>query len=295
MEDSRYLTVWLRAMIPLICLAVLISSPGQQMVEDVLLVSSIDVAWQLWRQSRLHSEVGDPRFSVTRDSIYALLFFVANFHSTEVPALAISPVVVAEILVVFGWRYFAWGISLEATFLVARMSAVRITTHHFVHPAWMMLVVVASIASAIFGLALSRLNLVRLSISQQRAMMKDSLTEMLQTTFAEGGLGDETAYDSIRQMIEEICRSADPDKGRQLGLRLAHLIALRQNCANLLTARERELLLYLASGLTYRQIAGKLIVSEGTVRAHAASIMRKADVHSRQEAVEWAKEQRLLS
>lgn len=48
-----------------------------------------------------------------------------------------------------------------------------------------------------------------------------------------------------------------------------------------LTAREREVLAQLAAGLTYRQIAQHLAVSEDTVRAHIRNLYRKLGVHSR--------------
>jgi len=48
-----------------------------------------------------------------------------------------------------------------------------------------------------------------------------------------------------------------------------------------LTGREREVLAHLAAGLTYRQIAQHLAVSEDTVRAHIRNLYRKLGVHSR--------------
>jgi LuxR family maltose regulon positive regulatory protein len=52
-----------------------------------------------------------------------------------------------------------------------------------------------------------------------------------------------------------------------------------------LSARELEVLQLLALGKTNQQIAGQLIVSRGTIKAHTASIYRKLDVANRTEAV----------
>ena len=51
--------------------------------------------------------------------------------------------------------------------------------------------------------------------------------------------------------------------------------------AALLTSRETEVLELLAAGLTNRQIAERLFISEKTVGTHVAHIFEKLDVHSR--------------
>jgi len=55
-----------------------------------------------------------------------------------------------------------------------------------------------------------------------------------------------------------------------------------------LTAREREVLSLLAEGLTNRQIAERLVVSEHTVHRHVTNILRKLDLPSRTAAAAHA-------
>ncbi len=55
-----------------------------------------------------------------------------------------------------------------------------------------------------------------------------------------------------------------------------------------MTPRERQVLALLADGLTNRQIAEKLVVSEHTVHRHVANILRKLDVPSRAAAAAYA-------
>ncbi|MDT7667388.1 MAG: hypothetical protein QOC74_171 [Pseudonocardiales bacterium] len=55
-----------------------------------------------------------------------------------------------------------------------------------------------------------------------------------------------------------------------------------------LTPRERELLLELCTGSTYKRIAGRLGLSTATVRGYSRSLYAKLDVHSRGEAVHKA-------
>ena len=52
--------------------------------------------------------------------------------------------------------------------------------------------------------------------------------------------------------------------------------------AQLLTAREQEVALLVAQGLTNRQIAKQLVVSERTVDHHVSRILRKLNVGSRE-------------
>jgi ATP/maltotriose-dependent transcriptional regulator MalT len=60
------------------------------------------------------------------------------------------------------------------------------------------------------------------------------------------------------------------------------------------TPRELEVLRLLADGLTNRQIAGRLVVSEHTVHRHVTSILRKLDLPSRTAAAAYAFRHSLL-
>ena len=64
--------------------------------------------------------------------------------------------------------------------------------------------------------------------------------------------------------------------------------------AHLLTARELEVLKLVARGLSNREIADQLYISENTVKNHMRNILEKLHLHSRMEAVMYAVRQRLL-
>lgn len=61
-----------------------------------------------------------------------------------------------------------------------------------------------------------------------------------------------------------------------------------------LTTREREVLEWLGQGLSNRQIAGRLDISEHTVKFHVSAIYAKMGVRSRAEAVRVAARRGLL-
>jgi predicted ATPase/DNA-binding SARP family transcriptional activator/DNA-binding CsgD family transcriptional regulator len=64
--------------------------------------------------------------------------------------------------------------------------------------------------------------------------------------------------------------------------------------AGSLSRREREVVILVAGGLTNRQIAGELSISERTAANHVARILHKLHLHSRTQIATWATEQGLL-
>ena len=61
-----------------------------------------------------------------------------------------------------------------------------------------------------------------------------------------------------------------------------------------ITARELEILRLIATGLSNREIADKLFVSENTVKTHSSRVFDKLGAHRRTQAVQLGKEYRLI-
>jgi len=61
-----------------------------------------------------------------------------------------------------------------------------------------------------------------------------------------------------------------------------------------LTERELEVLQLVAQGMSNREIAGELYISENTVKNHVRNILEKLHLHSRMEAVVYAVREKLL-
>ena len=61
-----------------------------------------------------------------------------------------------------------------------------------------------------------------------------------------------------------------------------------ENLLNSLTSREVEVLELLTEGINYKSIAGKLIISETTVKTHVNNIFQKLQVNDRTNAVLYA-------
>ena len=61
-----------------------------------------------------------------------------------------------------------------------------------------------------------------------------------------------------------------------------------------LTARELDILELIALGLSTREMADRLFVSENTVKTHSSRVLAKLHARRRTEAVQLAREQRLI-
>ena len=68
----------------------------------------------------------------------------------------------------------------------------------------------------------------------------------------------------------------------------------QQYPAPALTSRELEVLKLVAKGMSNREIADELYISENTVKNHVRNILEKLHLHSRMEAVIYAVKERLL-
>jgi two-component system NarL family response regulator len=67
-----------------------------------------------------------------------------------------------------------------------------------------------------------------------------------------------------------------------------------QYLAPRLTSRELDVLRQVARGMSNREIADTLFISENTVKNHVRNILEKLHLHSRMEAVMYAMRERLF-
>ncbi|SMF99648.1 Sensory box transcriptional regulator, LuxR family [Burkholderia singularis] len=105
-------------------------------------------------------------------------------------------------------------------------------------------------------------------------------TEMELVHAIETAMQDATWFS--RTLIEKLAnvrRANAPDAGAQLSD---------------LTARERDVFDLLCDGLADKEIANRLGLAPNTVRNHVSTIYAKLDVHSRSEAIVWARERGIV-
>jgi len=115
---------------------------------------------------------------------------------------------------------------------------------------------------------------------------------------AHGYLRKDSSPAEIRQAIHAVC-AGDSFFSPQVA---RHLVAAVQGAAPrpgaslaALTARERDVLIGVASGRTNRETAAELGISVRTVETHRDSLMRKLGIHTVAELTRFALEHRLIA
>jgi DNA-binding NarL/FixJ family response regulator len=113
-------------------------------------------------------------------------------------------------------------------------------------------------------------------------LLKDAPAEQLIAGIHVVAAGDALLAPPItRRLIEEFARRPSPPPGGPV--ELAEL-----------TAREREILVLVARGLSNAEIAGELVLGESTVKTHVGSILGKLSLRDRVQAVVLAYETGLV-
>ncbi|MEU4626627.1 response regulator transcription factor [Actinoplanes sp. NPDC023801] len=106
------------------------------------------------------------------------------------------------------------------------------------------------------------------------------------------------------EFLDAVRRTADGDAVFTAGLaglvlgeyrRLAATPSGRDDEQPQLTDRETEVLRLVAKGLTYRQVADRLVVSHRTVQNHVQNTLGKLQLHNRVELVRYAMEHGILN
>ncbi|MCL7721080.1 response regulator [Actinobacillus pleuropneumoniae] len=92
-------------------------------------------------------------------------------------------------------------------------------------------------------------------------LLKDSNTAELVENIRKAAQGEMVLSDSVRQHLLDRRPENDP--------------------LSVLTDRERDVLQWIATGMSNKQIASQLFISEETVKVHIRNLLRKLNVHSR--------------
>lgn len=115
-------------------------------------------------------------------------------------------------------------------------------------------------------------------------LLKDSAPETIVAAVRQVAVGQGTIDQSLtRRVLREFAqrRSLQP--------------VTAQRGAELLTHREREILLLLAEGMSNEEIARSLVVEVATVKSHLARMLPKIGVRSRLQAVVWAYQNHIVT
>lgn len=104
-------------------------------------------------------------------------------------------------------------------------------------------------------------------------LLKDDAPEQIVSAIRAVASGDAWLNPAVtRQLIDKF--NAQPEQHAATPAQMAQL-----------TAREREVLVLLAQGMDNAGVAGKLFISEHTVKTHLANVMKKLGVREKAQAV----------
>ncbi|MGI9861647.1 response regulator transcription factor [Moorella naiadis] len=109
---------------------------------------------------------------------------------------------------------------------------------------------------------------------------------------AEGYLLKTVEPQHLYYLLQEVARGEVPLAAALTKKILPQLKATEKS--DPLSPREKEVLTLVAQGLSNREIAGRLFLSENTVKNHLRSILEKLQTKNRQQAVHYALQQGLV-
>lgn len=137
---------------------------------------------------------------------------------------------------------------------------------------------------------------IRSEVPETRVLMFSSFSDRdaVVASILSGASGYLTKNLGLPQLLDALRATADgrslldPEVTGPVLERLRSLSSSESSPEQPLSRREREVLALVARGLTNREIAGRLYVSEHTVRNHVANILNKLGLSGRVEAATYA-------
>lgn len=115
-------------------------------------------------------------------------------------------------------------------------------------------------------------------------LLKDAPSEQLAEAIRAAARGEAFIQPSVtRKLVAEFARLTERERLRR-----------EQPLAEPLSARELEVLILMAEGLSNQEIAERLVIAAGTVKNHVGNILSKLDVRDRTQAILYAQEIGLL-
>lgn len=127
------------------------------------------------------------------------------------------------------------------------------------------------------------------------------LTDEIMTCIEAGAAGwvlKEASFEYLVETIRSVQRGesfCSPQMAASLFSRVAELAGVRIPESSVkLTPREVEVINKIADGLSNKEVATQLFIEEQTVKNHVHNILDKLQLHNRLEAVQYARERKLL-
>lgn len=114
---------------------------------------------------------------------------------------------------------------------------------------------------------------------------------------ADGLLVDPPSVDAVIDCLQQVLAGRlclDRTTFGRIVQRLLRRLAVLRDLSTCLSQREREVVSLVSHGLTNKEIAARLFVSEGTVKVHLCNIFKKLDIRGRKALADYARDHGLV-
>ncbi len=222
-------------------------------------------------------------WAAVADGICATGILILLGWTPASPGILLFPLLGFEITLKWGKKGAFIATILLAIGVAGRMY-VRVI-HFGLHPRYNVILLVVAISSTFLGFAFalrsneSARNAALLEKERIAASLRQAVTELLNNA---GFSNENLEADDLEVLLNLAC--GRPGVGQELGKRLVATLSSNTPDESL-TKREREILQSMAQGLSDKEIATQLYLSQGTIRVHISNIVRKLEVENRQEAI----------
>lgn len=225
------------------------------------------------------------------DILGALAVLAVLGAGSDAPAVLLFPLLAFELALKSCLRGTAVALGLLSAGTGLRLTY-RITHYGAPPRVWLILLMLA-VTGLLIGIAgaLRASERTRWQAVEDRHRLAQLLRETVETILDQAGIQRRSPdqREDLLALVERAC--AHPELSGDITRRLAAAVSPGTGSGPL-SGREEEILGLLTQGLTNREIATRLFLSQGTVRVHMSNIVHKLEVSGRVEAIRWYTERR---
>ena len=226
------------------------------------------------------------------DAAACAAFLAVSMQAPLAPGALLFPLLAFELGLKHGQRGSAVALVLLAAAVGVR-SWERSTAFSQAPRLWLIGLLLAATGAFIWIAGTIREQLAaRAAADLDRSRLAGLLHDTVAGVLAEAGIAPEDReHRSLMSLVDEAAEH--PEVMSKVNRRIAAWVTPRHGTSGMgpLSPRELEVLELLAADVTDREIAGRLFLSQGTIRVHVSHIVHKLDVCDRAAAVAWFREQ----
>lgn len=286
-DRSEALLVRLRLLTAAVPLAFAVLYP--QVVHGALVALSAGIVLYTLALHRLArpGDVRAIRIGVALDVAAATALLLASLADPEAPAAALFPLVVFQLVLRYGSVGVWGGVLLLSAALGLRIAHRTLILELPARTPLLLLFWVTTSVLVLLALLVRSRERERDAALEERRRLAEAFAGAVREILRRANVPAQTLESrSLEELLAAGCATT-PDTSREIAAALAQLL-LPPPAIRRLTQREREVLELLRAGCTSAQIAERLGLSPGTVRAHVSNLVHKLGVDDRSGAIRLA-------